>query len=456
MRPVPSCAAKLDQTVGAKMNTCIRRSHLVAKLPLVLLVVFCVPTLSSAQMNGEASRDWPVVFRDTLQHTVLQFWIDHALDKEYGGLLGRLDRQGQPTPPGNKSVVLISRSLWSFSEAYRRYPDPAYQKMAAECLKFLRDKMWDKQRGGYYFMVSREGRVLDSTKELNPMSYVMEGLAEYALAFHDTRVAREALDLFEVMDQHAHDNQYGGYHIAFTADWQWIKDYKDGPNAEGSFGRKSYDWHLGLVEALATLYDVSGDSRVRARLEELLDIFVNKIVDAEIGYGRYYFNEDWSVADRDGDSKQSEYGLDLEASWLMVEAAERVGRGQDPKIRRASLALVDHALKDGFDKEHGGIYNNGPAVGPAGDKNMEWWQQMEALVALLNAYRLTDNPKYWQPFDLQARFVMDHFVDHQYGEVYTEVFRDGKIDSEKVGPWKAPYHVTRAFLEIISRMGGTL
>jgi len=210
------------------------------------------------------------------------------------------------------------------------------------------------------------------------------------------------------------------------------------------------------VEAFATLYDVTGDSRVRGRLEELLYIFVNKIVDAEIGYGRYYFSGDWRVADRDGDSKQSEYGLDLEASWLLVEAAERVGRGQDPKIRRASLALVDHALRDGFDKEHGGVYNNGPAAGPAGDKNMEWWQQMEALVALLNAYRLTGDPKYWQAFDLQARFVIDRFVDHQYGEVYTAVFQDGKIDSEKVGPWKAPYHVTRACLEIISRLGGTL
>jgi mannobiose 2-epimerase len=174
-----------------------------------------------------------------------------APDKEYGGLLGRLNRKGEPVGSGDKSVVLISRALWSFSEAYRRYPDPAYQKVAAECLKFLREKMWDKERGGYYFMVTRKGDPVDDTKQLNPMSYVMEGLAEYALAFHDNQAVREALDLFQVIDQHAHDNQYGGYRIAFTKDWQWIKDYKDGPNGAGSFGRKSYDWHLGLVEALA-------------------------------------------------------------------------------------------------------------------------------------------------------------------------------------------------------------
>jgi mannobiose 2-epimerase len=425
-------------------------------LCLLLLLQCGTCTSVSAQMNGEAARDWSVVFRDTLQHRVLQFWMDHAMDKESGGVLGRLNRQGAPTGSGNKSVVLISRSLWSFSEAYRRYPDPAYQEMAAECLTFLREKMWDKERGGYYFMVSREGKIIDSTKQLNPMSYVMEGLAEYALAFHDNQVAREALDLFRVIDQQAHDNQYGGYRIAFTADWRWIKDYKDGPNAAGSFGRKSYDWHLGLVEALATLYDVTGDGQVRVRLEELLELFVNKIIDADVGYGRYYFNDDWSVADRDGDSKQSEYGLDLEASWLIVEAAQRIGRQQDTKIRRASLALVDHALRYGFDKDHGGVYRYGPATALATNKDMEWWQQCEALVALVNAYELTGDPKYWQGFDLEARFFMDRFVDHQHGEVYTAIFHDGRIDDEKVGPWKAPYHVTRACLEIISRLGGTL
>src|SRR4029077_7249631 len=104
-------AAKLAQTAGAKMNSCFKRSRLLAKLPVVLLVVLYAPAVSFAQMNGEAARDWSVVFRDTLPQGVLQFWIDHALDKEYGGLLGRLDRQGQPTAPGHKSVVLISRSL---------------------------------------------------------------------------------------------------------------------------------------------------------------------------------------------------------------------------------------------------------------------------------------------------------------------------------------------------------
>jgi mannobiose 2-epimerase len=438
------------------MNTFVRGLNLLAKFFLASLVIFHSPTVLSEEVSkAETARDWLVTFRENLQHN-LQFWIDHAVDRQYGGVIGRLDREGKPVPPGDKSVVLISRTMWSFAEAYRRYPDPAYQRMATDCLNFLRKKMWDKERGGYYFLVSREGRVIDSTKQLNPMSYVMEGLAEYALAFNDAAARREALDLFEVIDRHAHDNKYGGYRIAFTADWQWLLDYEPGPNASGSYGRKSYDWHLGLVEAFATLYDVTGDARVRSRLTELLDIFVHKIVDAEQGYGRFYFTDDWRVADRDGDSKECEYGLDLEASWLMVEAADRVGRIQDPGIRRASLALVDHTLRDGFDREHGGVYRTGPATGPAANRDMGWWQQAEALVAFLNAYQLSGNPKYRQAFELEAQFIMDHFADHQYGEWYTSVFHDGRANTEKVGPWKAPYHVTRACLEVISRLGGTL
>jgi mannobiose 2-epimerase len=133
-----------------------------------------------------------------------------------------------------------------------------------------------------------------------------------------------------------------------------------------------------------------------------------------------------------------------------------VGRSQDGRIRRASLALVDHALRDGFDKEHGGVYRHGPAIGPAENKDKEWWQQCEALVALLNSYQLTGDPKYWKAFEIQAQFFNERFVDRQYGEVYTTLFMDGRVDDEKVGPWKAPYHVTRAMLEIISRLGGTL
>jgi len=427
----------------------LKRSLAIAGVTLLFL---CVPAVLHA---AELRRDWSADMRQLLQENVLKFWIDHAVDHEYGGVLGRLDRTGAPVPPGDKSLVLISRTLWSFAEAYRRYPDARYKEVAMSCLKFLREHFWDKERGGYYFMVSRDGHPTDTTKLLNPMSYTMEGLAETAMAFHDPSAAEEALELFRTIDKVAHDSTYGGYRMAFTADWQYIEDYSKEVNA-GSFGRKSMDWHLGLLEAFATTYDATGDAAVRARVEELLDIFTDKIVDADQGYGRLFFTRDWKPYNPNGAAPRSAYGLDLEASWLITESAKLVGRVNDPKTRRVVLAMVDHALEVGFDNEHGGVYGSGPVAGPVTNKGKSWWQQADGLVAFLNAFQMTGSVKYWDAFEKQGRFIEDNFVDREYGEWYTSITADGQIRSEKVGPWKAPYHVTRCLLEVISRLGRTL
>lgn len=417
-------------------------------------------------------RDWMVEFRENLLHGILQFWMDHGIDRQCGGAMGWLDREGNHIPPGTKSVAQQARLLWTLAQAHRRYPEPVYEEAAAHVLKFLRDKMWDSKLGGYYWLVNRQGGLLDGMKLLNPMSYVLEGLAEYALAFHDRQALNEALDLFDIMDRRAHDGEHGGYQVAFTQDWQPLQDYQSGPRVSStacvapvnevhpvladSHGRKSSDWHLGILEAFATLYDVTGEAAVGRRLEELLDLFAGKMVDAERGYIRLYFTADWSPSDRNGDSARSLYGLDMEASWLMTDAARLLGRPQDALVRRTCLALVDHALGDGFDYQRGGLYLEGPAAGPADKTRKEWWQQAEALVGSLNAHQLTGDPKYWQAFEQEARFILDDFVDHKHGDWYAAIDPDGTIDATKAGPWRGPYHAARACLEVIRRLGGTL
>jgi mannobiose 2-epimerase len=69
---------------------------------------------------------------------------------------------------------------------------------------------------------------------------------------------------------------------------------------------------------------------------------------------------------------------------------------------------------------------------------------------------MTGDAKYWNAFDKQAQFVEGKFLDHEYGEWYTSIMGNGAVQSEKVGPWKAPYHITRALLEVTSRLGRTL
>jgi mannobiose 2-epimerase len=417
-------------------------------------------------------RDWMVEFRENLLHGIMQFWMDHGIDRECGGAMGWLDRKGNPISPGTKSVAQQGRLLWAFSEVYRRYPDPLYEDAATHVRVFLRDKMRDPRHGGYYWLVDRGGALLDGMKLINPMIYVLEGLAEYALAFNNSQALQEAFDLFDIMERRAHDNVNGGYQVAFTEEWRPLGDYQSGPRVSSSacvaavdeihpvladsHGRKSSDWHLGILEAYATLYDVTGETAVARRLGELLDIFTRSVVDAQQGCARLYFTQDWKPCDREGDASRCLYGLDLEASWLLTDAVRLLGRPQDRHVRRASLALVDHALRDGFDYERGGLYLEGPSWGPADNKRKEWWQQSEALVGFLNAWQMTGDPKYGDAFEREAGYVLDDFVDREFGDWYAAIDPDGTIDGTKAGPWRGPYHATRACLEVIRRLGSTL
>ncbi len=57
--------------------------------------------------------------------------------------------------------------------------------------------------------------------------------------------------------------------------------------------------------------------------------------------------------------------------------------------------------------------------------------EAEALVGLLNAFQLTGKQEYRKRFDQQANYVLDHFVDHLYGERYNTIEPGGKITGEK-------------------------
>jgi mannobiose 2-epimerase len=413
---------------------------------LALVLVSVSQLAAQSQKSQEPPRNWPVEFRQVLQQNILKFWMDHAIDHEYGGMLGWLGREGDPILPGTKSLVQQSRVVWTFSAAYERYPEPAYKEVATHTLKFLREHMWDEDHDGFNWLVDRKGKVVDDKKHLYGESFAIYALAEYGRAFHDGSASRQAFELFRLIDLKAHDDANGGYFEAFNTDWSHqIKNQL----AMNMADRKSMNTHIHLLESFTTLYQVTGDPTVRKRVEELLNLCLNKIVDSQRGYLRLYFSNDWKPAEN---SETSSYGHDIELSWLITESAEVLGRGNDPQVKRVALALVDHTLRDGFDNQQGGVYNEGPVQGPAKDKVKVWWVEAESLVGLLNAYKLSGKQIYRNRFDQQANYVLLRFVDRQFGDWFNEIQPDGMITGDKTNEWKDPYHQSRACMEVIQRL----
>jgi mannobiose 2-epimerase len=418
----------------------LRNSQLAACAVLLSFSAAGAPAAEKQQF----SRDWSKEFRWVLEENILKFWIEKATDREHGGTIGWLDREGRAIEPGTKSLVQQTRVVWTFAAAYREFPEPKYQEAAEHTLKFLRAKMFDTEDGGFYWRVSREGKVLEPKKHLYGQSFAIYALAEYARAFNDGAAREEALALFRLIDAKGHDAENGGYRESFTREWKPIRD----DAMLGPAGQRTQNTHIHLLEAFTTLYAATGDATVRARLEELLRLFADRIVDSDRGFARLFFTDMWQPTD----DATSSYGHDIELSWLMTEAAEALGGGIPSNVRRAALALAEHTLRHGFDRDRGGVFYEGPARGAPRDRQMSWWVQAEALVGFLNAAELSGNSEYREAFEKQARYTLENFVDREYGEWHHIIRPDGTLAGPKASDWKAPYHAGRACLEIYRRL----
>ena len=85
-----------------------------------------------------------------------------------------------------------------------------------------------------------------------------------------------------------------------------------------------------------------------------------------------------------------------------------------------------------------------------------WWPQAESMIGFFNAFQITNDTKFlelsWNSWD----FVKNNLKDKQ-GEWYWGIQQNGeKINKDKAGFWKCPYHNGRACIEIINRINAVL
>jgi cellobiose epimerase len=200
--------------------------------------------------------------------------------------------------------------------------------------------------------------------------------------------------------------------------------------------------HIHLLEALTGLRRVWDDARLTARLQEVFEIVRDKIVLAG-GHLNMFAARDFTPHD-----ERSSFGHQLEIAYLLEEAAELLP-GQDAEAtRRRALLTVDHALRWGWDDQHGGFSDEGPPTGAPTRTDKVWWVQVEALNGLLTAARLDpQNAEYFRRLAQTWTFFRRHMIDEEYGGCYDSVTPDGRpLRVNKATPWKTAYHVTRALL----------
>jgi len=346
-----------------------------------------------------------------LADDVLPFWTRHTWDDDAGGFITHLDRTGRRSGPTGKCLVAQAGTIWSLAAAHRHgLGGGAYVALAERGVRFLQERMWDAQHGGFVWEVARDGRVTEARKDARGQAIAISALTEYAMASGDEAALATASTLF------------------------------DGLREQEPTGLLT---HLHLLTAFALLGRASGSPAHAAAAEKTLTLLL-----AHCG-GAESFDPSWR---RFGASPTS-YGLNVQAAWLMLDAAS----ASEP-VREKALALVDHALAYGFDWQRGGLARYGPPRGhvlPAvylGRRRLDktWWAQAELLVAAIEAYRVTGAARYLDAFEKQCDWVFARQADREAGGWFeATTWRDGRpLSLAKGDGWRSPFHETRALIRV--------
>jgi len=379
-----------------------------------------------------------------LRGNILPFWATRVPDPVHGGFVGLVDDRGRVDADAPRGSVLNARILWTFSAASRRYPDDVYREVARRARDEVLGRFWDGVHGGVYWLVDAGGAPLVDRKQTYALAFALYALAESARVATDEESLERAIALFEAIEAHAKAPEAGGYEEARGRDWRPLADVRLSPKDENA--PRSMNTHLHVMEAYAGLLRVWPEPRLLARLQDLVTLHLDRIVDADTGHLRLFFDDAWHPL---GDAVS--YGHDIEASWLVVEAAEIAG---DPDLlsraRETSLRLARAALAEGLDREHGGLHAERSSRGVL-DDDKHWWMQAEAVVGFLKAWELSGDDELLTGAESVWRFVERFVVDREHGEWRWRVGRDGAPvpGLPTVEPWKCPYHNSRAALEVL-------
>ena len=377
----------------------------------------------------------------------LPFWCGPALDRENGGWMAWLSNDLKPDRSQPKGLIVNSRIVWAFSAAHRVRPQPVYREMAERAFEFVMNKFWDAQHGGAFWRLSDTGKVIDDSKKIYGHAFYIYALAEFHRAFGSHAALARAKELFELIELHAHDAKFGGYVEVCRRDWS-----EAGADARLSDKdmneKKSMNNHLHVLEAYTNLHRVWLDARVAARLRELIEIFLTRILDARTKHLHHFFDEQWNVR-----SNTYTFGHDIEASWLLCEAVEELHDATlSQRIQPVAVQMAETVFNEALGADGGVCYEG--KVGAIVDAGRECWPQAEALVGFLNAFEISGDQKLLAAALRVWNFIQQHLIDRVHGEWFWRIAPDGRPDQKlpKVSEWKGPYHATRACLETMRRL----
>jgi mannobiose 2-epimerase len=389
-----------------------------------------------------------------LRENVIPFWFPRSVDTINGGFVVHYGPTGEALEGGTKAIVTQARQLWLASRLLRSaYGVPGLRDAADTGFRFLRDRMWDREHGGFYWSVDPTGaKVLQPHKHLYGQAFGLYALSEYYQASGSAEALDLANRLFDLLESRAHDSTYGGYREFFARDWgpapPGVNPYLGAPADV-----KLMNTHMHLMEAFTTYVRAGAGTRARERLSELVAIESQAVIRHQWMAGTDRHHADWTPAlETAGPGTRVSYGHDVENIWLIADALRALDQPTAP-YHGLFRGLFESAVRYGWDSGAGGFFDSGLPGQPADRRAKTWWVEAEALVGSLAMLEMTGDATYADTFARTWQFVDTKQTDWSSGEWYEAIEPTGQPRrGNKAHPWKAGYHNGRALIESLERI----
>lgn len=378
----------------------------------------------------EYIKSWAESYKKDLTENIMPFWMEYGLDRENGGVYTCVNRDGSLMDT-TKSVWFQGRFAFICSFAYNNVEkSQEWLDAAKSTLEFIEKHCFDEQ-GHMYFSVTAEGKPLRKRRYVFSETFAAIAMSEYALATGDQHWAKRAIQVFE-------DTQ------RFLATPGFLP-----AKFEADVKLQGHSIVMILINVGSCIRKVVDDPKLTQQIDESIEKLKKYFIHPEFKCLLETVGENGEFIDTNM-TRTINPGHCIETSWFIMEEAKL--RGWDKPMFDLALQVFDWSWDWGWDKQYGGIINfrdckNLPPQDYSQDMKF-WWPQCETIIASLYAYLGTGDEKYLYRHERISEWTYAHFPDAEYGEWYGYLHRDGTVAQPAKGNlYKGPFHIPRMMIK---------
>ena len=357
----------------------------------------------------------------------MPFWMQYGLDKDHGGVYTCLDRDGTLMDT-TKSVWFQGRFGYVAALAGQKYGRLDWLAASKSAIDFIEAHCIDAD-GHMFFSVTEDGQPVQKRRYVFSECFAAIAMAEYALATGDTTYAEKAVAVFKRMLTMLETPGFLAPKFNFEA--------------------RGHSITMMLINVANVIRQVSDDPVLEAQINKSLDELQ-----------RYFMKEEFhtilETVGPEGEfidtlaGRTINPGHCMETGWFVLDVAK--ARGWDPALVKMGTTIIDWAWEWGWDEPFGGMINFRDCKGfPPQDYSQDmkfWWPQCETILAALYAYEATGDEKYLGMHRMACDYAWSVFPDLEFGEWYGYLHRDGTPAQRAKGNlFKGPFHIPRMMLK---------